>query len=523
MKKHYTSRVILPAVIFLVAAVVSPSMAAYPMRGEPFFTESTLSPEVQVWYKRYQAASKNEDAHEFSPLKMAQSGDIFQLARPFNDIITTHLGMLRLTGDLRVLDRVDFLMQQARAQLKDAWDDGTTDGFLSWRNYNAGELLPGDYGTDRNRELDEMLAHSVVASVAWAYRQNQDLVSPSGISYKSRADFWQNYLSNHFEKKWRQRNSKPTGFPFLTKTLLHVYSNWIRYHYYMHKLTGRNDYLAEANRLASITAKNMSTVEGTSNYIWEHFVRFDPKSNTNPSSAQPVTYVQLTYNAVLDMGYEGFAQFANSAVMKAYMGGFRDFMLDGLYPLTTTQSLIIGSSCSGELGRWGMRNGTRTFIQVTTTKRQRSLDLGDSIYSQLGFWDSTGKIEKTAEKAYGINEFWYFESPKRIALPAGMCWILTVKSPNSVSTAPSHLKASAPSSTRVNLSWQDNSSNEKGFRIERSVGTSNSFVRIAGVSSNIVTHADTNTVKGEYYYYRVASTNSYGQSMFSQTVKIRTP
>lgn len=79
--------------------------------------------------------------------------------------------------------------------------------------------------------------------------------------------------------------------------------------------------------------------------------------------------------------------------------------------------------------------------------------------------------------------------------------------------APTNLSATiATGSSDVNLSWNDNSSNEDGFRIERSdngVG----FTEINTVGANVTTYTDPALATGSYIYrvrgYKAANTSSY--------------
>ncbi len=68
--------------------------------------------------------------------------------------------------------------------------------------------------------------------------------------------------------------------------------------------------------------------------------------------------------------------------------------------------------------------------------------------------------------------------------------------------APSTLSASAVSTSQINLIWQDKSSNEAGFKIERSLNGSN-FSEIGQVSANITSYSDSGLSKATTYYYRV--------------------
>jgi acid phosphatase type 7 len=90
--------------------------------------------------------------------------------------------------------------------------------------------------------------------------------------------------------------------------------------------------------------------------------------------------------------------------------------------------------------------------------------------------------------------------------------------------APSGLSAVAVSSTRINLSWTDNSADESGFRIERCKNVScTSFAQVAQVGAGITTFADTTVTKNSTYNYRVRAFNTAGNSAYSNTASARTP
>ncbi len=84
------------------------------------------------------------------------------------------------------------------------------------------------------------------------------------------------------------------------------------------------------------------------------------------------------------------------------------------------------------------------------------------------------------------------------------------------------LSATAVSSTRVNLAWTDNSSNETGFRIERAVG-GGGFVTIASVGANVTTYSDITATAATTYSYRVFALNLLGNGTASNTATATTP
>jgi mono/diheme cytochrome c family protein len=103
-------------------------------------------------------------------------------------------------------------------------------------------------------------------------------------------------------------------------------------------------------------------------------------------------------------------------------------------------------------------------------------------------------------------------------------WILAGASDSNLSPplAPSVLQATAASAAQINLSWNDNSSDEAGFKIERSASANGPFSVIASVASNMKTYADLNLAAATTYFYRVKASNSAGDSAYTNTVSATT-
>ena len=65
------------------------------------------------------------------------------------------------------------------------------------------------------------------------------------------------------------------------------------------------------------------------------------------------------------------------------------------------------------------------------------------------------------------------------------------------------------SGAQLTLSWKDNSNNETGFKIERSLdGTT--FSQIAAVGANTVSYTNTGLADATRYHYRVRAYNAAG-------------
>lgn len=81
--------------------------------------------------------------------------------------------------------------------------------------------------------------------------------------------------------------------------------------------------------------------------------------------------------------------------------------------------------------------------------------------------------------------------------------------------APTNLVAIAVSSSQINLSWKDASSNEQGFRVQRAPSSTGPWAQIASTSANITNYANTGLSASTTYHYRVQSFNKRGASLFS--------
>ena len=87
--------------------------------------------------------------------------------------------------------------------------------------------------------------------------------------------------------------------------------------------------------------------------------------------------------------------------------------------------------------------------------------------------------------------------------------------------APSSLGAAAGSSSTINLTWTDASTNEVGFKIEES-SNGVDFSQIATVNENTTSYPRTGLSSSTLRYYRVRSYNDAGNSAYSNTASATT-
>ena len=93
--------------------------------------------------------------------------------------------------------------------------------------------------------------------------------------------------------------------------------------------------------------------------------------------------------------------------------------------------------------------------------------------------------------------------------------------PPSPPAAPSNLNAAAVSSSQINLTWADNSTNESIFKVEQSTDNV-TFTEVATVSANVQAYSVTGLATATAYFFRVRASNTAGDSAYSNTASATT-
>ncbi|MQY58748.1 MAG: hypothetical protein GH144_03960 [Clostridia bacterium] len=88
-------------------------------------------------------------------------------------------------------------------------------------------------------------------------------------------------------------------------------------------------------------------------------------------------------------------------------------------------------------------------------------------------------------------------------------------------SAPSNLAGQAVSCSEINLSWQDNSTNEEGFYVYRK--TTDDYSIIATMEANATSYNNTGLNPETAYSYKITAYNDIGESGFSNALCVHTP
>ncbi len=397
----------LSSVLFSLLVCILAACSNNPNTVNPNAIELSSQATISQWQARLEAGLANSENNQTFNLKaIAKTGNLHAYAREMNMGLTSLTAAYRVNQDPDTARYIKEVLIIARNELRDyhkecpnaltlkeRWDCPEAqktkivrDGF---RNYlflrDDGNM---DEPTRRQRltdfhQMDELLAHANLAGAAYTLRQ---------AGYTTDAAFWTNYLKNDFEAKWRERMGKATGFPFLTRDLMHPYVHSIRYHYYMYKLTGNNAYYTEAKRMAGVVKNNMRSTQNGTGYEWAQRVELNGSAGTG---CQPMVYVRETVNGLQDL-----------AVMDSSL--FDDTFMRRVAKTLSSRVLISadGSTLTGDVCGNGTYSSGHPFANYP--------------YSAVAPWDNSGKIQAALERAYSTSASkGFYNAPAMMILSLG--------------------------------------------------------------------------------------------------------
>lgn len=408
-------------------------------KGNTAFDRSKLSSEARLWYDRLWAAI-NHDRPVVNAQKISQSDDSYAFARPlFQQHSALVLG-LRATGDLKFLDEIDRSAQNLRKDLYDGWCGGVAstvklgaygtmkakDGYLNFRRRANLDPSHNTYCRDVS-DLEETLLHGHIAMLMNAYDENRGVPSPSGIDYGERADFWLNYLVNHFEAKWRERSG--VQFPkmdFINMKFCHTFNQFNMYYYYVGKaLTKRGDakgqaYLDYANHTTDrmfeapyVPGKKPGGFVDTNTPLGPAYVysfgapgRSGSFGATN-MEACPTTYARYAIASQVEMYFEGFDRW-DDASLSRIATGIAYFVIDTDKVKSSSATIAAGVT------------GSKTVESIPPTEYRNRFPVqtySTTNMAALAMWDDSGRIARFNDQLYDLLEG-SAGRPQRVNIPA---------------------------------------------------------------------------------------------------------
>lgn len=176
---------------------------------------------------------------------------------------------------------------------------------------------------------------------------------------------------------------------------------------------------------------------------------------------------------------------------------------------------VIFGGCTG-MQRLELRNNNLTDIDLTGITTLQTVRLDGNNLTEAAIEAILQNLDASGVQG-GIVNLTNNSAPNAAAITSagsllGKGWQVELDS-SDVQVAPlppSHIAVSIDISD-VLVGWRDNSLNEDGFILEKSLD-SVTFIQLAQLPANTFSYSDTDVVEGETYYYRVVAFNSVGNS-----------
>lgn len=285
---------------------------------------------------------------------------IYHYGRYVRNGMSAYLSAFRMTGDLRLLDRVCDYLDTMATKLAVGWG-GSNRNLYDHNAWGSSDWSPSrcwigrhngmgvNYGTDisSSSTMNHAKIIASVAEAAWAFEVNADLTSPgTGTKrYAAAADFWRTWLLE-FQVSWQgggtsgwrdnyrglrypTRRAGTNDWPFLCNAGdSHSTVSTILAMRYWHLLFNEPKALAGRDRLQSgwrDQELSKFTYDGTPVAVWGH--GFRAEGSPNPR-LQGTTYVGYHLSDGLAIWLSGFDPQWTSDAYKRTVNAFDKFTLN---------------------------------------------------------------------------------------------------------------------------------------------------------------------------------------------------
>jgi len=152
---------------------------------------------------------------------------------------------------------------------------------------------------------------------------------------------------------------------------------------------------------------------------------------------------------------------------------------------------------------------------------ERATDAGfttGSVIFSLPPHAGTGLTTFTTPVTHGATYYYRIQAYNLSGLSA---WSNT-SNVTTVPLTPTSFRSTGRTSSSIALAWNDTSSNESGFLIQRRPGTSGAWTSLSNAPANSTTRNVTGLARNRTYQFRIRAFNGVGNSPFSPTLQVST-
>ena len=147
-------------------------------------------------------------------------------------------------------------------------------------------------------------------------------------------------------------------------------------------------------------------------------------------------------------------------------------------------------------------------------KIRRSLD-GSDWYTLSSITVSANTTSYTDTGLAADTKYWFKVRAANAAGDSAYTAAASATTQQATPSAPSNLAATALDSSRIAVSWQDNSGSEDGYKLDRRQSGASTWQRPATLAANATSYTDTGLPADTTFYYKVKAYNAGGNSDYS--------
>jgi len=371
---------------------------------------------------------------------------------------------------------------------------------------------------------------SLYSSIKDTYTSLSQLQAPTGLSASATDEHtvhltWTDHAVSETGYKIERSNTSGTGFSEIHTTSDNVTSftdealiDGTRYFYRVRATDGSNysDYSNEASAttiLAAPTGLSAIVVDGNSILLqWEDNSENETGYKIERSLSVGSVYSEIHVATVNTTTYtdseveDGTSYFYR--VRATSSGGDSDYsnVATTLLELTAPTALTAGiMSETSIILTWEDNSDSESGFRI-----ERSFTSGSG-YAVIGMTAADAIFYADNSVAEGTRYFYRVCA----TLESIQSDYSNETSAITVLVAPTGLTAGVMGDSSIQLSWNDNSVRETGYRIERSLIAGSGYAEIGTTSSNGTSYSDQGLDDGMEYFYRIRAFNSMSNSEYS--------